>query len=177
MKISRKVGLILAAVAIVSVLVVAYIMYSGQAAERNDLNGRLDRTQTLLPGLTSQKNALQAQLTNAQSSLDASRTQFPESVESIEYGECLFAIAADSNVGITKITASPLAGTKIGSVTYYASKFVVSISGTTENMLKFIDIVRSGKDLEVPWSADVTGVNMDVGGSATINLTIYGYKD
>jgi len=176
MKISRKVGLILAGVAIVAVLVVAYIIYSGQAAEQNDLNGRLDRAQTQLPTLNTQKNDLQGQLAGAQSSLDAVSQQFPESVESIEYGEALFELADDSNVDITKITASTPSSETAGSITYSVCSFVVSVSGSTEGILKFVDAIRTGEDLAVPWSVDVTGVTLNAGGSASINLRICGYK-
>ncbi len=52
MKIGRKALLVLGAIAIVAAIVVVGMFYFRQAGERSALNDRLDRAQTLLPGLT-----------------------------------------------------------------------------------------------------------------------------
>lgn len=176
MKLSKKVGLIVVIVILVAALAPLYVVYSRQAGERDALNERLSRAQILLPGLTKQKQDLEDQLAQAESLLDASEAQFPESVESIEYDDDLFEIADDCNVDITKITASPPTGRTVGAVTYSVSSFVVGVSGSVENILKFINAVRTGEGFQLPWSAEVTSINMDVAGSATINVNIYGYK-
>lgn len=177
MKLSRKVWLILGAVILVAALVGAYMVYSRQAGERNDLNARLERAQTLLPGLTTNKNDLENQLAQAESLLNTDKAQFPESVESIEYGEDLFAIATNCNVGITGLTASTPTNKKVGTITYSVSSFVIGVSGGVNDILKFIDAVRTGDGFQLPWSAAVTGVNINVAASAaTINVDIYGYK-
>jgi len=176
MKLSRKVGLIVGAVILVAALVSLYIIYSGQAGERGDLQDRLSEAQTRLPTLTKQKQDLEDQLAQAESLLDTSEAQFPESVESIEYDDDLFEIADDCNVDITKITASPPSGRTVGAVTYSVSSFVIGVSGSAENILTFINAVRTGDGFQLPWSAEVTSINIDVAGSATINVNIYGYK-
>jgi hypothetical protein len=191
MRISRKVGLIIGAVILVAALVSAYVVYSGQAGERNDLNARLSRAQTLLPGLTANKQGLEDQLASATSSLNMSQAQFPEVLESIEYGEDFFKIAYGENlyamaegcgVDLTSLTASQPADKKVGTVTYSVSSFVVVVEGNIDNILKFIDAIGTGIDyklpwsFQLPWSVDVKSVNIDVAGSATINLDIYGYK-
>jgi hypothetical protein len=176
MKISRRVGLILGAVIIVAALVSLYFVYSPQAGQRNDLNTRLSVAENQLPVLTAQKQDLEHQLASAQSSLDASRAQFPESVESIEYDDYLFAIAHDCNVDITSISASPPTSITVGAITYSVSSFVVTVAGSTNNILKFIYAIRIGEGFQLPWSAEVTSVNTDVANSATIKLNIYGYK-
>lgn len=191
MKISRKVWLILGAVIIVAALVSLYIVYSGQAGERSDLNTRLSRAQAFLPGLTANKNELENNLSQTESSLDASKSQFPQSVASIEYGEDFFKIAygedlysmaAGCGVELTSLTASPPADKTIGAVTYSVSSFVVAVSGSTDNVLKFVDAIGTGIDyqllwtFQLPWSVDVKSVSVNVGGSATISLDIYGYK-
>jgi hypothetical protein len=141
------------------------------------LNDRMSHAQTLLSGLTDNRQAKEAQLTQAKSLLEASQAQFPESVESIEYDDDLFEIADDCNVGITKLTASKPTDKAEGTLTYSVSSFVVVVRGSIDNILEFIYALRTGDDFQLPWSAQVTGIQMNVdGGSATINLVIYGYK-
>ena len=192
MKLSKKVGLILGAVILVAALVSLYMVYSGQAGEREELNARLSRAQTLLPALTANKNDLENQLAQAESSLNTSQAQFPQVLESIEYGEDFFKIAYGENlyamaggcgVDLTKLTASQPADKKVGTVTYSVSSFVVVVEGNIDNILKFIDAIGTGIDydltwnFQLPWSVDVKSVNIDVANSkATINLDIYGYK-
>jgi hypothetical protein len=176
MKLGKKVWLIVEIVILVAALVGLYVVYSRQAGEQKDLNARLSSAQTLSAGLTKQKQDLENQLAQAQSSLEASQAQFPESVESIEYDDDLFAIAHDCNVDITRIAASPPTGKTVGAVTYSVSPFVVDVSGSVENILDFIYALRTGDGFQLPWSAEVTSINMDVTGSATINVDIYGYK-
>ena len=177
MKVSKKVWLIIGGIILIVALVGLYTVYSGQAGVRGNLNERLDRAQTLLPGLTKQKQDLEDQLASAQSSLEASQAQFPESVESIEYDDDLFEIAADCNVDISKITASPPTSRTVGAVTYPVSSFVMDVSGSVDDILTFINAVRTGEDFQLPWSAEVMSINIDVAGSAaTITVNIYGYK-
>jgi hypothetical protein len=177
MKLSRKVGLIVVVIIIVAALAVLYSIYARQASERAQLNDRLSYAQTLLPGLINNRENKEDELTQAQSLLDASKAQFPESVESIEYGDDLFEIADDCNVSLTKLSASKPSNKAVGAVTYSVSSFTVAVSGSIENILDFIYAIRTGDDFQLPWSAEVTGISMSVaGGSANIKLSIYGYK-
>ena len=191
MKISRKVRLILGVVVIVAALVSLYVIYSGQAAERNDLNTRLARAQAFLVGLTNQKNDLENNLSQSESLLEASKSQFPQSVASIEYGEDFFKIAYGENlytmadgcgVELTSLTASRPTDRTVGAVTYSVSSFVVTVSGSIGNVLKFIDAIGTQIDyqlmwsFQLPWSVDVKSMNINVNGSATISLDVYAYK-
>jgi len=177
MKLSKKVWLIVVIVIFAVALGVLFSIYSGQNGERNQLDERLSTAQTLLPGLIDNRETKEDQLTQAESLLAASEAQFPESVESIEYGDDLFEIADDYNVSLTKLTASKPRSQTIGAVTYSISSFVVVVHGSIENILDFIYAIRTGDDFQLPWSAEVTSVKTGVsGGSATVNLVIYGYK-
>ena len=192
MKLSKKVGLIVGIVILAVVLGILFTIYSGQAREREDLNDRLSRDQTLLPTLIKQRDSLEDQLAQAQSSLDSSQAKFPELVESIEYGEDFFKIAygqklytmaGGCGVELTRLTASKPIVKKIGTVTYSVSSFVVVVEGNIDNILKFIDAIGTGIDydlswsFQLPWSVDVKNINMEVNRSkATILLDIYGYK-
>jgi len=193
MRISKKVGLIIGAVILVVILVILFSTYSRQAGERNDLNARLSAAQTLLPILTTQKTDLENQLAQIESSLNANKAKFPESVESIEYGEDFFNVAIGEihssatgcGVELTSLTASEPTARTVGTVIYCVSAFTVVVDGEVSNVLDFIDAIGTGIDyqlswsFQVPWSVDVKSVDLTLGGGtakASINLDIYGYK-
>jgi len=177
MKLSKKVWLIVVIVIFAVALGVLFSIYSGQNGERAQLNDRLSTAQTLLPGLMNNRETKEDELTQAESLLAASQAQFPESVESIEYGDDLFEIADDCNVSLTKLTASKPSSKTVGAVTYSVSSFNLVVYGSFDNILDFIYAIRTGDDFRLPWSAEVTGLNTNVsGGSVNINLIIYGYK-
>jgi len=177
MKLSKKVWLIVVVVIFAVALGVLFSIYSGQNGERAQLSDRLSTAQTLLPGLINTRETKEDELTQAESLLATSQAQFPESVESIEYGDDLFEIADDYNVSLTKLTASKPTNQTVGAVTYSISSFVVVVQGSIDNILDFIYALRTGDDFQLPWSAEVTSVKINVSsGSASVNLLIYGYK-
>jgi hypothetical protein len=177
MKLSKKVWLIVVIVIFAVALGVLFSIYSGQNSERAQFNDRLSQAQTLLPGLINNKETKEDELTQAESLLAASQAQFPESVESIEYGDDLFEIADDYDVILTRLTASKPTNKTVGAVTYSISSFVVVVQGSIDNILDFIYAIRTGDGFQLPWSAEVTGVKTNISsGSADINLVIYGYK-
>ena len=173
MRISKRVGLIIGAVILVVILVILFSTYSRQAGERNDLNARLSAAQTIVPVLTNQKTDLENQLAQAESSLNANKAKFPESVESIEYGEYLFEIADECNVNLNFLTFPKPTAITIGAVTYSVVSLSLPVSGELDNIFDFIEALRTDERFT---SAEVTAVNINVAGSATINLNIYGYK-
>ena len=185
MKKNKKVWLIAGIGVFAIVISVLFSIYSGQAGEREQLENSLSTAQALLPKLTVQREELKNQLAQAQALLDKSRAKFPESVESIEYGEDLFEIADDCEVEITSLRPSMPTDKEAGDVTYFVSSFVVVVAGNIDNILKFIDAIGTGIDYELtwsfqlPWSVDVKSVNIKIASetsTATINLDIYGYK-
>jgi hypothetical protein len=173
MSLSRKVWLILGAVILVAALVSVYVVYFRQAGERDALNNRLSEAQTRLPVLTASKQDLENQLASAESLLNTSQAQFPESVESIEYGEYLFEIADDCNVNLSSLNFPKPTDKKIGAVTYSVVSLSLPISGALADIFDFINTIRTDDRFA---STDVKSVNMDVAGSASISLDIYGYK-
>ena len=177
MKLSKKVWLIVVIVIFAVALGVLFSIYSGQNSERAQLDERLSLAQTLLPGLINNRETQDDELTQAESLLAASQAQFPESVESIEYGDDLFEIADDYDVILTRLTASKPTSKTVGTVTYSISSFTVVVQGSIDNILEFIYALRTGDDFRLPWSAEVNSVKTNVsGGSADINLVIYGYE-
>jgi hypothetical protein len=173
MRISKKVGLIIGAVILVVILGILFSTYSRQAGERNDLNARLSAAQTIVPVLTNQKTDLENQLAQAESSLNANKAKFPESVESIEYGEYLFEIADECNVDLNFLTFPKPTYKTEGAVTYSVVSLSLPVSGELDNIFDFIEALMADERFT---SAEVTAVKIDVAGSATINLNIYGYK-
>jgi hypothetical protein len=157
---------------------VLFSIYSGQARELSQLDNELNQARTRYSNLLSDIEDLQGELAQAQSLLDASQAQFPEFVESIEYGDALFEIADDCGVRLTNLTASRPSNKTIGTVTYSTSSFGLKVDGSIDSILDFIYSLRTGDDFwPLPWSTEVTSVKLDVsGGSASISLIIYGYE-
>lgn len=195
MKLNSKALLIVVSCILVIALVVVGILYFQQAGERRELNERLDEAQTRSAILKHEKESgggLDDQLAYAQSKLDGYQSQFPQAVESIEYGEDFFKIAYGQNlytmaagcgVELTSLTATKPSGKTIGAVTYSISSFNLAVQGGQNNILKFIDAIGTGIDYKLswkfqePWSVRVNSVIMNVaGGTAAINLDVYGYK-
>lgn len=174
MKIGNKALLVLGAIVIVAAIVVVGVLYSRQAGERAALNDRLDMAQTLLPVLSASKNNLEDQLASAQAALGESGVKFPESVESIEYGEYLFEIADECNVNLDSLSFPRPGASTVGTVTYSVVSLTLPVSGARDNIFEFIDVIRTDDRFA---STNVRSVNMNIGGSkATITLDIYGYK-
>jgi len=173
MKINSRVGLIVIVVVIVAALAGLYTVYSRQAAERNQLTEQLDRARTLLPGLAANKENLEDQLAQAQSQLETSQTKFPAAIESIEYGEYIFGLAKKCNLQLATLNFPRPAGRTVGSVTYSVVSLSLPVSGSLDNIFKFIDMIKTDPNLA---STQVNSVNLNVGGGgATIAVDIYGY--
>jgi hypothetical protein len=110
---------------------------------------------------------------------DASRAKFPQSVESIEYGEDLFEIAHNCNVELINLSPSMPGAKAVGAVTYSVSSFAVQVSGNVDDVLNFMNALRTGDGFRLPWSAQITRVNLDAGSEgvvASISADIYGYE-
>lgn len=174
MKLSNKVWIIVGIGIIVVLLVIVFTVYFRQGREQEDLNNRLSAAETLSTTLTNQKADLENQLASAQSLLAASQVQFPQAVESIEYGEYIFEIADRCNLQLDSLTfPKPVARTE-GSVTYSVVSLSLPVSGELEDIFEFIDIIKTDPRFA---STQVKSVNLNVaGGSATISVDIYGYE-
>jgi type II secretory pathway pseudopilin PulG len=177
-KIDKKIWLIIGIVIFAIVAVSLVRTYSQQVSEQEQLRTSLETQQALLRKLTTDKADLDNRLSAAESLLDTSRVKFPESVESIEYGEDLFKTAHDCNVELIGLNPS-MPGTKGGgAVSYSVSSFTVRVTGDVNGILDFIYALKTGDGFQLPWSAEVKSVSIDWGPptTATIILDIYGYK-
>ena len=190
MKLSKKIWMVVGVVILAAAIGIVFSIYFRDAREERELSERLSQAQTLLPGLIANRDKLEDDLTQAESLLGKSQAEFPEVVESIEYGEDFFKIAYGQNlytmaagcgVDLTSLTATKPTNKTVGIITYSISSFTVKVNGSTDNILKFIDAIGTGIDYEptwsfqLPWSVDVKSITMD-SDSASINMDIYGYK-
>jgi len=174
MKISSRAGLIAIVVVVVAALVALYLaVYLPQAAERDDLIARRATAQVRQSQLTASKSDLESELASAQSSLDSSKTQYPQEIHSIEYGEHIFEIIEECNLQLGSLSFPKPSSSTQGSVTYSVVSLSLPVTGTTENIFKLIDIIKTDPRFA---STQVNSVDLKVGGSATISVTIYGYK-
>lgn len=177
MRLSRKIWVIAGFVVIGVVLGLVASAYFQSADQYRALEDRLAVAQTRVPTLTTEKEGLENDERQAESRLNTSLAKFPRSIEIIEYGEDLFALAAGSNVRIVRMTASAPGNTEVSGVTYSTSTVSMTVEGNVVEILEFIHALRTAGDFQLPWSAQVGGINIDYGSRrASIPFTIYAYK-
>jgi type II secretory pathway pseudopilin PulG len=174
MKLSNKVWIIVGVGIIVVLIAIGFWFHSGQVREQQDLENRLDVATARSVTLAADKQDLENQLSQAQSLLDTSQTQYPQAIESIEYGEYIFEIAEKCNVGLASLSFPKPATVAQGSVSYSVVSLSLPVSGTTEDIFEFIDTIKTDPRFA---STRVKSVNLSVGGgSAVIAVDIYGYR-
>lgn len=176
MKTGRKVLLVLGAVILVAALVAVYMTYSRQAAERSDLETRLNLANDRLPVLAASKNDLEGELAAAQSSLNTTALKFLPFIESIEYGEYLWDVVRKCNVDLASLSFPRPSARTVGPVTYSVVSLSLPISGTLDNVFKFIDVMRTDPRFA---STEIKTISMSLEGgtvSATIVIDVYAYK-
>lgn len=177
-----------------------YMLYSQQRQEQQRLDDRLAVAQMTLPTLVSEKEdserqltqlknqlaRLETELTQAGSLLAEAAMSFPDSVESIEYGEALFQIADD--LEITRITTSPPTYKEVEGVTLSVGSFMVNVVGDVADILDFIDTIATHEDFlsttvelvnidiqEPPLEGEQEGLAEEAKSSAIVRLTVYGH--
>lgn len=178
-KIDKKIWLIVGIVIFAIVFGNLVRIYVQEAREQSKLRTSIAAQQTLLRKLTTDTADLEDSWEQAESLLGESQARLPASIESVEYGEDLFKIAADYKLDLTEFTPSTPADKKVGTVTYSVATFMIKVEGSLDNILEFVYALRTGGGFKLPWSAEVKSINIDMGDSmtmATITLEIYGYK-
>ena len=165
MKLRKKVGLILGAGIIVALLVIVLIVYFQQAEEKQALNERLDSASALSVKLTADKEDLEDELAQAQSLLNTSQAEYPQEVHSIEYGEHIFELIEDCNLTLGSLSFPRPSSTQVS--------LSLPVSGSVSDIFEFIHTINTDDRFA---STSVNSVNLNVGGSATISITIYIYQ-
>ena len=162
MKISNKVWLIVGIVVIVALLCVLFTIYFQQVREQQDLNERADSATAHSVKLTADKKDLEDELTQAQSLLDTSQADYPQEVHSIEYGEHIFEIIDDCNLTLSSLSFPGPSSTQVS--------LSLPVSGSVADIFEFIHTINTDDRFA---STSVNSVNLNVGGGATISITIY----
>ena len=163
MKLSKKVGLIIAAVVIVGLLCLVVTIYFRQVREQQDLNERLDSATARSAQLITQKADLEDELAQAESLLDTTQVEYPQEVHSIEYGEHIFEIIDECNLTLDSLSFPSPSATQVS--------LSLPVSGTVADIFEFINIINTDDRFA---STQVNSVNLNVGGGgATISITIY----
>ena len=162
MKISKKFWLIIGAVIIVALLAVVFTIYFQQVREKQELNERLDAATARSVVLTADKEDLEDELAQAQSSLNTSQAQYPQEVHSIEYGEHIFEIIEDCNLTLGSLSFPGPSNKQVS--------FSLPVSGSVADIFEFIHTINTDDRFA---STSVNSVNLNVGGGTTISITIY----
>ncbi len=159
-----------------------YFLYSRQGGEQGQLNDSLSVAQATLPGLVSEKEDWESQLTQLESQLtqwesqlsqavsllDTTQASLPESVESIEYDEELFRIADGWRLEIINLTASEsrdkevqveVEDIEVEDITFLVTSFTVDVRGEVNDILGFINTIVTSEDFTC---ATVELVNINI---------------
>ena len=174
MRLSKKIGIIVGIGIIVVLLVVVLNTYFQQVREKQALNEQLDAAEVLSIKLDTDKEDLEDERAQAQSLLGRSQAEFPQTVESIEFGEYIFEIADDCNVTLASLNFPKPSAKTEGSVAYSVVSLSLPVSGALEDIFEFINTIKTDDRFA---STQVNSVSLNVGGgSATISVDIYGYN-
>ena len=129
-----------------------YALYSQQESEQRQLNDSIGAAQATLPGIVSEKEDWESQLTQlqgrlaeveselaqAESLLDKTRANCLRPVESIEYDERLFKLAGDWKLDIIRLTASEPSSIEVEGINFLVTSFTVDVKGEVVDILEFI---------------------------------------
>jgi len=165
MKTNKKVWLIVGAVIIVALLCVVFTIYFQQVREQQDLNEQLDSATDRSVKLTADKINLEDELAQAESLLNTSQAEYPQEVHSIEYGEHIFDIIEECNLTLSSLSFPGPSSTQVS--------LSLPLSGSVADIFEFIQTINTDDRFA---STSVNSVNLNVGGGATISITIYIYQ-
>jgi uncharacterized coiled-coil protein SlyX len=177
MKLSSRTWVILLFVLILAGAVVLYMMYNNKLDERERALDNKAQAELFIPALESQKAGLEEELAgleqeyaelnqrleelnitleSASNTLAESQNRLRLVVESIEYGEQLFALAESTGVEITSIVVSDPGTGRISEINYDITGMHMEISGLETEILAFIDSVASHESFKTATIAPVS---------------------
>jgi len=162
MKTNKKVWLIVGAVIIVALLCVVFTIYFQQVREQQDLNEQLDSATDRSVKLTADKINLEDELAQAESLLNTSQAEYPQEVHSIEYGEHIFDIIEECNLTLSSLSFPGPSSTQVS--------LSLPLSGSVADIFEFIHTINTDDRFA---STSVNSVSLNIGGGATISITIY----
>ena len=128
-------------------------------AELVPLEAELAQWQITIGGLADEMSLLEVELSQLEDEraqailraialLDETAAKFISQVESIEYDETLFGFADDSNLVIESLIVADPSSEVEGDITYYNTKFTVTVRGEVADILGFINILVTDNDFK-----------------------------
>jgi len=158
---SNRILLVILIVIIIVFVGMAGWLYSGNSKtvkQNNELTNNIASNQATVNKGKAAVLAQQNQATTLQNELTAAQTALaqisvPTSAESIKYDAILFSLAADSQLKITSLSATPASSTQENNNTYQITTFTVNVEGIAPDK-----IFGSAKDSASYVSATVNNI-------------------
>ena len=122
-------------------VVLVVVLYTQQQTRNNDLKDQVDTAGTALVQNSLSKRDLDNRLVAANLALAELTANFPSSSQSMDLEETLFRAAADAGVELTSINCPEPKAVKVGDVDREAFTISISVTGETENLLRFVGVV------------------------------------
>jgi len=131
-------------------------MWQKELDRQDTLNANLDSTSALLPPIQANVTkaqadlaAAQAKVIAAQANLQAYKAKFPTpppiaAIQSIDYGEKLFILAANNTLNLTEFHASEPESKTIDKIKYQKTTMVIVVSGPIERINDFVGNLETG---------------------------------
>jgi len=149
--------------------VLVYMVYQGQAKNRQEADASLDEASDAVVVLFASKGnleaklsgfeeelaqwqgqigQLEAELNQAISALSQTEARFPGSVESIEYDEALFGFARANDLEIESLSVTEPADKDVEGIIYSTTSFTVKVRGEVADILDFVNIIVTDDDFQ-----------------------------
>ena len=169
MRLSRNAWLFIGMILFVAAAIVIFMFYRGQVDKRKEARDELEVAGNSLTILFGQRAALEEELAKNEEELaqwndtiaqleerlaqalvelGETQTEFPTSLESIEYDEVLFGFANDSNINLVILTASKMDDASVDDLNFKTASFKLDVQGEVADILDFIDNVVTNNDFK-----------------------------
>lgn len=160
--------------------VLVYMVYQGQAKNRQEAETSLDEASDAVVVLLASKgnleaklsgleeelaqwqgqiDQLEAELNQAISVLGQTEAGFPGLVESIEYDEALFSFARTNDLEVESLGATEPVDKPVEGITYSTTSFTVKVRGEVADILDFVNTIVTNDDFQ---TAIIEPVSMSV---------------
>ena len=119
-------------------VVLVVVFYAQEQTRNSDLKDEVGQASTTLIQSSLQRKTAEDRLAAANLDLALLAAQFPSAKQSMDVEEALFSAAADAGVSITSINCPEPRNQKAGENSYLAFGVSVSVTGDTEDCLRFV---------------------------------------
>ena len=187
MKFSRITWLILGVGIFAVGAVGIYLIYQEEIEAQDLLNESIAATEATLPQIIAQKSDLEGQLAQleddlaqAEAGFEEAVAKWPESIQSIYYGDLLFYWAETLDLRVTSFTSSEPTAMLEDGISYEVTNFTVTVEADlAKDILRYLTLIELDDDFRTARIDSVTTVIVDPEDeeateitSADISLTI-----